>query len=259
MNLYCERFPNSAENDVLFIHGNLASTRWWKPTIEEWRKTAPAGRGSLLAPDWRGCGQNADWHNDTPFTIQDLAQDFFELLDRERLEKVHLVGHSLGGLIALQMMILQPERFNKAVLLDPVGAEGVVFGESMYEAFRQMALSRDLTRTVILSTILGADQVLSQKMAEEFADDAFKAVKGIGSSVLQILKSINLSAGAQSVRTPTLILHGKQDMIIPLKDSEQLASWMPSAKLEILDGVGHCWNVENPARFTKRVRAFLEG
>ncbi len=257
MNLYCERLPNRADSDVLFIHGNLASARWWKPTLEHWPQSS--GSGSLLTADWRGCGRNPDWHSDRQFTIQDLAQDFFELLDRERLDKVQIVGHSLGGLIALQMMILQPERFTKSVLLDPVGAEGVVFDDSMYEAFRQMALNRDLTRTVILSTILNADEALSQQMAEEFADDAFKAVKGIGSSVLEILKSINLSDDARSVQTPTLILHGQQDMIIPLKDSEKLASLMPSAKLEILNGVGHCWNVENPARFTERIHAWLKG
>lgn len=259
MKLYCKRQPASAESDILFIHGNLASTRWWEPTFAAWPKAAPAASGSLLAADWRGCGRNPDWHTDHQFTIQDIAKDFFELLDREKIEKVKVVGHSLGGLIALQMMILEPNRFEKAVFLDPVGAKGVVFDESMYEAFRQMALSRDLTRTVILSTVLSADEALTPELAEGFADDAFKAVKGIGSSVLEILKTIDLSEAAKKVSTPTLILHGKQDSIIPLSDSEKLAALMPSAKLEILDGVGHCWNVENPTRFTKRIHAWLEG
>ncbi len=257
MNLYSERYPNSAHADVLFIHGNLASSRWWKPTLEQWKKLGHKGKASLITADWRGCGRNSEWSNDKQFSIQDLAQDFLNLLDKERLQKVHLVGHSLGGLIALQMMIMAPERFDKAVLLDPVGAEGVVFDDSMYEAFRQMALSPELTRTVILSTVKDADNCLDDKQKDEMAEDGYKAVRGIGSSVLEILKSVNLTEPAREVKVPTLILHGKEDMIIPLKDSEQLAKLMPHAKLEILDGVGHCWNVENPAAFTKRVDTWL--
>lgn len=257
MNLYSERYPNQAHADVLFIHGNLASSRWWKPTLAQWKTHGSKGKHSLLTADWRGCGKNPDWNNDQQFSIQDLAQDFLDLIDKERLQKVHLVGHSLGGLIALQMMTMAPERFAKCVLLDPVGAKGVVFDDSMYEAFRQMALSPDLTKTVILSTIRDADNCLEKQFAEEIAEDGYKAVRGIGSSVLEILKTVDLTGPARDVKVPTLILHGKEDAIIPLKDSEQLAGLMPNAKLEILDGVGHCWNVENPAAFTKRINTWF--
>lgn len=257
MNLYCERYPNQANADTLFIHGNLASHRWWHPTLEEWKKSSAArGKHSLVMADWRGCGRNPDWSGDQSFTLQDLAQDFINLLDRERMATVNLVGHSLGGLIALQMMIMKPERFGKALLLDPVGAQGVVFDDSMYEAFRQMSLSPELTRTVILSTVLNADR-LDTKLADNIAEDGYKAVRGIGTSVLEILKSIDLRERAQQVRVPTLILHGKEDAIIPLKDSEALSQLMPNAQLEVLAGVGHCWNVEDPKAFTARVKEWF--
>lgn len=257
MKLFSERYPNLSKTDTLFIHGNLASSRWWKPVLEQWRALGPTGKASLLFADWRGCGQNPDWKPDQPFALADLAQDFLELLDRERLESVNVVGHSLGGLIALQMMILKPHRVRKAILLDSVGAEGVIFDDSMYEAFRQMALSPDLTRTVILSTVLNSEN-LSKKLQDEFAEDAYKAVRGIGTSVLEILKSVKLTERAQHVNVPTLIVHGKEDKIIPLKDSEHLQSVMPHAQLEVLSGVGHCWNVEDPRAFTLRTRTWFE-
>jgi pimeloyl-ACP methyl ester carboxylesterase len=240
----------------LFIHGNLASTVWWQPAVEEWKKQGPLGRGSLVLADWRGCGQNPEWPSDKPFSIEDLAHDFLDLLEKQGRKQVGLVGHSLGGLIGLQMMILDPERVSKAVLLDPVGAKGVVFDESMYEAFRQMAANRDLTKTVILSTILNQEK-LGDAFKESLADDAFKAVKGIGTSVLEILKTVDLIHAAEAVRVPTLILHGQQDQIIPLKDSELLASLMPKAKLEVLKDAGHCWNVENPAGFVSYLREWF--
>lgn len=257
MNLYCERYPNQSKTDTLFVHGNLASHRWWHPMLEEWKKAGQTGKGSLLLADWRGCGRNPDWSGDKPFTLAELAQDFIDLLGRERLARVNLVGHSLGGLIALQMMIMKPDLFNKAFLLDPVGAQGVVFDDSMYEAFRQMALSPDLTKTVILSTVLNSDR-LDTKLKLAMADDGYKAVRGIGTSVLEILKTVDLRERAQQVKVQTLIAHGKEDAIIPLKDSEALSQLMPNAQLEVLGGVGHCWNVEDPKAFTQRVRAWFQ-
>jgi 3-oxoadipate enol-lactonase len=256
VNLHYEEHSNLAKQDILFLHGNLASTNWWQPTLKEWKKDAPAGTGSLLFADWRGCGRNTDWLDGAAFTLKELAEDFLHLLQRQQKDQISLVGHSLGGLIALQMMALDPRRISRAVLLDPVGARGVVFDDSMYDAFRQMAASRDLTRMVILSTIRGEEN-LPLDYKELLADDAFKAVKGIGTSVLEILKTVDLTEEAAQVKTPTLILHGQHDQIIPLKDSEELASMMPNAKLEILPDAGHCWNVENPAALVKRLRQWL--
>ncbi|MGE4133737.1 MAG: alpha/beta fold hydrolase [Bdellovibrionales bacterium] len=256
MNLYCERYPNQAADNILFIHGNLASTAWWQPMLGEWRKLGSTGPASLIFADWRGCGQNPEWPPAEVFSIANLAEDFIHLLERERIKKINLVGHSLGGLIALQMMILRPDLVSKAMLLDPVGAGGVVFDDSMYEAFRQMAQSRDLTRTVILSTVLRHDHI-AESFKDQIAEDAYKAVRGIGSSVLEILKTVDLRAPAKTVKIPTLIVHGREDAIIPLKDSEELAKLMPAAQLEVLEGVGHCWNLENPSAFCQRVRKWF--
>jgi len=258
VNPYCERHAAVFKQDTLFLHGNLASHRWWHPALKEIRNLGLKGQGAALFSDWRGCGENEAWPIDRQFTIEDLAEDQLQLLDRLNLKKdVSLVGHSLGGLIALQMMIMDQGRFSRAVLLDPVGAKGVVFDESMYEAFRQMAQSAELTRMVILSTVMNSDQ-LDDAFKNQIADDAFKAVKGIGASVLEILKTVDLTTGAAKVKVPTLILHGEKDQIIPKSDSEALSKTMPAARLEILADHGHCWNVENPKAFITRVNQWLE-
>jgi pimeloyl-ACP methyl ester carboxylesterase len=224
--------------------------------LEQWRKGKSSGKASLLFADWRGCGHNPDWSGDKAFTLAELAQDYLDLLDLERMQKVNIVGHSLGGLIALQMMLMKPEKINKAFLLDSVGAQGVVFDDSMYEAFRQMAASPELTRTVVLGTILNAEQ-LPPELKSQIAEDGYKAVRGIGTSVLEILKTVDLRERVQHINVPTLIAHGQEDAIIPLKDSEALSDLLPNAQLEVLSQVGHCWNVENPQEFTKRVRAWF--
>lgn len=256
MNLYCERYPNLANRDVLFIHGNLASSRWWHPLLEEWRTKGSTGRHSLLMADWRGCGHNEDWPQSEAFDLTDLAHDYLELIEKERLQSVTVVGHSLGGLIAQQMMIEQPQKIDKAVLLDSVGPKGVVFDDSMYEAFRQMALSPDLTRTVILSTVLNSER-LPSRLKDQIAEDGYKAVRGIGSSVLQILRSVDICDRIAQVKIPTLILHGAKDQIIPVADSELLARLMPNSTLEVLADAGHCLNVENPRELVRRLRSWI--
>ncbi len=257
MKLFYEQHAGLSKQDTLFLHGNLASHRWWHPALKEMKKSA--GPGRVVLSDWRGCGENEPWPSDRQFTIEDLAKDNLELLNSLNMTKeVALVGHSLGGLIALQMMILDPQRFSRAVLLDPVGAKGVVFDESMYEAFRQMAASAELTRMVILSTVMNSED-LADDFKNKIADDAFKAVKGIGASVLEILKTVDLTTGAAQVRVPTLIIHGENDAIIPKADSQALQRIMPDAQLEILAGGGHSWNVENPQAFTERVQKWLNG
>jgi pimeloyl-ACP methyl ester carboxylesterase len=254
VNLYFEKHTGLTRRDTIFIHGNLASSKWWRPTVEAWRAAGSLGPGALYLADWRGCGQNPEWAQDHSFTLRDLAADFLELIENENLGECDLVGHSLGGLIALQMMQMSPKRFARAVLLDPVGAEGVVFDEGMYEAFRQMAAQPELTKAVILSTVRAT---LEPGFAETIAADAFKAVRGIGTSVLEILKSVDLRKDLRTVDTPTLILHGAHDAIIPLVDSEKLAKILLNAQFEILPEAGHCWNVEDPKAFTARVRAWL--
>ena len=254
--IYSEKYPKLAKEDTLFIHGNLASTVWWKPTLAEWQKAGSLGNGDLIFADWRGCGRNPAWPIDKQFTIEELAQDFLDLIKQMGKEKVAVVGHSLGGLIALQMMLIDPAKVSKAVLLDPVGADGVVFDDSMYDAFKQMALNRNLTEMVIMSTVKDQSH-FTPELTKAVVDDAFKAVQGIGSSVLQILKSVRLSDQVAQIKNPTLLLHGRHDQIIPLKDSEDLSKKLPNVTFEVLEEAGHCWNVENPSAFVKRLRAWF--
>ncbi|MGE0528682.1 MAG: alpha/beta fold hydrolase, partial [Bdellovibrionales bacterium] len=98
---------------------------------------------------------------------------------------------------------------------------------------------------------------LSQDFVDHIAGDAYKAVRGIGKAVLEILKSVDLRSEIQLVQTPTLILHGVHDRVIPLDDSRQLHDLHSRSRLELLHDAGHCWNVENPDDFARRIREWL--
>src|SRR5438132_1597853 len=106
----------------VFVHGNFASWRWWKPVLDK----LPAGwRG--IAPDLRGCGETGDAPDATraPFAIPELSADLGSFVDALDLGVVHLVGHSLGGAVALQYALQHQARVRSLTLVAPAPPTGL--------------------------------------------------------------------------------------------------------------------------------------
>lgn len=250
--------PGLVPESVFFIHGNLASNRWWLPAEEVWTakaKSRPA-TGSLIYGEFRGCGKSSAPKNESEVDMHRFADDFIGLIKANGLGPVHLVGHSTGGLIAALMMAKEPTLFKKAVLLDPVGATGVTFDPSMIAAFEQMKADRGLTATVIGSTIHEND-ASSDFFQQVIVEDAFSAVKSVGHLVLKALDGLDARTELKTVRNSILVLHGEHDRLLSVDASRALADLMPGARFETFMGCGHCANVEAPKKFVEKVDSFL--
>ncbi|MGE4133819.1 MAG: alpha/beta fold hydrolase [Bdellovibrionales bacterium] len=256
VSLYSRQIEDCLPYPTLFIHGNLASSKWWEPTIEAFKslKSVNKNKPAILA-DMRGCGKNPD--STESFTIFDLAQDFISILNEQNLPKVHIVGHSVGGLIALAAMVRAPDKFSRCVLLDPVGPKGILFDQSMYDAFTAMANDKNLTAQVILGTIYKAN--LTDEFKQFIVSDAFKAVKGVGSNVLEMLKDTDISTQVATIQQPVLVLHGQFDSVLKIEDSRVLASQLPNGKFQEIRGHGHCLNIEDPKKLAGILKDFLFG
>ena len=244
--------------DLVLIHGNLASSRWWGPLIEAWRKRRPdtSRSGSLILADWRGCGKSSDPRGPAELRMETLAGDYLRLLDHLGIAQADVVGHSTGGTIALCAMCLEPARVRKAVLLDSVGAVGVRFGDEMKAAFRAMASDKALTATVIGSTIRGNDPQ-SAFFKEVVVEDAYRAVRAQGLWLLEALEGLDLARSLRSLRQPVLVLHGEHDTLLAKAESRQLASLLPNGRYLELAGCGHCGNIEAPEAFAQVLKEFL--
>lgn len=253
-----EVMDNLLPATTLFIHGNLASNRWWYPTQDAFLKqNKTAGfTGKMISAEFRGCGQSSAPKTESEVSMNRLADDFIALVKANTWGKINLVGHSTGGLIAGLMLAKAPELFNKAVFLDPVGAKGVTFHESMTVAFEQMKNDKGLVSVVMASTIYANDEK-SDFFRQVVVEDAFSAVSKVGVLILKALDGLDTTAQISSVKHPVLVLHGEHDQLLPMADSKQMAALMKNGHFEVIVGHGHCTNVEDPALFVQMISNFL--
>jgi pimeloyl-ACP methyl ester carboxylesterase len=243
-----------APHPTLFIHGNVASSRWWQPTVESLANRHPEADRLLIAPDWRGCGLS-DIANG-PLSLEILADDQIALLDHLGIERAHLVGHSTGGLIGLIAMARAPERFGKAVLLDPVYHKGLHIDEETRNRFDLMAQDTSLMETVIGSTILGNDSQ-NPFFQSVIVNDAVSAMRKLGQRVLNMLSEVDYTATIKKLHHRILVLHGEYDEVLPKDHSQQLANVLINGEFYELKGHGHCANIENASKFAQCLDEYL--
>jgi pimeloyl-ACP methyl ester carboxylesterase len=242
-------------SDTIFIHGNLASNRWWEPAAEIWSRRSSRGSGRMICAEWRGFGGT-----DAPATEEELhpsiiASDYVALARSMGLKRANIVGHSTGGLIALLAAAQEPSLFGRLLLLDPVAPTGIQFDDSMYAAFDQMSVDPQLTATVIGGTILNNNP--DSEFFRLLARDAFHIAKPNWRGVLRNLKTLDVRPQVATVQNQTLVLHGEHDVLLPREGSEALARLLPNGRFEVVKGQGHCANVENPELFVRLVDEFL--
>ena len=249
---------SSYDRNVLFIHGNLASKEWWIPSMEYFGRRG--GNSHLVAADWRGYGDSKGITSAEQIDFKLFAKDMIALLEQKDMTDVTLVGHSTGGFIALLAALEKPELFNKIVLLDSVGPEGLHIPEPtapVYEHFVKMSEDFEYCKVVLAATINGCDPNSPQflpLLEKTFASD--KAMfKGVIENLngphdyKEALKALNIS---------TLVIHGDKDLVLTMDVAETLDSLLPNSKLHVAEGYGHSMNMENPEAFAQLCESFWD-
>ncbi len=212
----------------------------------------------LIAYDHRGIGRSG--RVSEPFSIADLADDAAALLDALELERAHVVGISMGGMVAQEFALRHGHRLRslslgctycggpEARLTD----QGVMqmLGEAMLSGDRQRAIRTGWE--VNVSPGYAADQNHYATWFE--VAEAFPAPVPVIMLQLQAIQGHDTSDRLPGLDVPTLVIHGTEDQMLHADNGRLVARLVPGARLEIMDGIGHLFFWEEPERSAALIR-----
>ena len=264
---------HQSKGTVLLNIGMGASALDWPPKFV--REFVDSGY-QVIRYDQRGTGMSdwvADWDSKKPYSLTDMAEDAVAVLDALKINEAHLVGLSMGGMIAQEIAINHPDRVSTLTLmlttgyvLDPEipGLTSNYFVNSMVKGipllkYRIAGGEKNLIKERVAKTIfgLGYDELDIKEIAELVLYDLRKR-KGINfRGVLQHRKAVEVSPSRyeklKTIDIPTLVIHGTDDQFIPVEHGKKLVELIPNAKGMWIDGVGHIFPLPNMDEITKKI------
>jgi len=241
---------------VLLLQGLGVDSRGWAL-----QRLALGRRHRLLAVDNRGVGGSAAAPQ--PFSLNRMADDAVRVLDAEGVGEAHVIGASMGGVLAQLVAVLEPDRVRSLTLACTAcrhhewrrellaswaadvraGGMGALRGD---DGLRWLVGPRLHRRFGVWLNLMA--RLLAQAPPQSFA-----------AQVEAILDAPDvLRFELVTVEAPALVITGSQDLLTPMGDAEELAELLSNARLEELRGVGHALMVEAPSTFNHAVLDFLE-
>lgn len=252
---------------LLLLHGLGCDHTTWDPVIRQLAK-----KYTVIAPDLLGHGQSDKPRAD--YSVGGYANGMRDLLTVLGVDKVTVVGHSLGGGVAMQFGYQFPERTERIILVAPggLGPEvtpliravslpgfNQVMGLLTLPGVRHLGKAglHALARTGLTATH-DLDEVA--EIYESFHDPrARKAISHVVRAVVdtrgQLVTMVDRAYLTQAM--PMLVVWGEQDMVIPVKHARTAATVAPGAMVEVLGNSGHFPHKDHPERFVKIVNDFI--
>jgi pimeloyl-ACP methyl ester carboxylesterase len=250
---------------VLLTHGIGESLEFWQPQIEVLGKTM-----RLVAWDMPGHGES-----DIPMSamdLQTLARNGWLLLDRLGIGSAHLVGNSLGAAVSLRMAGQNASRARSLLL-----ANAATFGPDVFGAFKVMTLpvlgelmNRPGAKAVEMQikAIVHRAHAISPQVRAAIERNIHRP--GGAAHFLATLRLLTGLRGQREgvwqestrllrdVKVPTLVLHGRQDVVLPVTHSERAHALVAGSDLQVWEDCGHTPQLEQPAAFNAALAALVQ-
>ena len=266
---YCEHSGDDHAETILFLHGSGPGVTAWS----NWQFALPAlaERFQCLAPDLAGFG--ATEHPQNPPTgmrswMRLWVDQCLALLDARKLEKVHLVGNSMGGAIALHLMMEAPERFECVVLMGPIGTPHRITPEldrlwGFYDD-PSVKMFRGIIRWFVYDDTFIADRLdtIAQTRFEAAMNPevqrSFKAMfPAPRQTVIDDLVVPELAL--RRMDHSVLLVHGRDDKIVPLETSLYLLQHFSKVQLHVFGQCSHWTQIEFAKKFNQLLAQFFTG
>jgi pimeloyl-ACP methyl ester carboxylesterase len=229
-------------------------TSWYEQTLEF------ARHFRVIVFDNRGAGRTDK--PDAPYSIQQMAEDTAGLLDALKVERIALLGISMGGMIAQEFALAHQDRLSSLILgctnfggpgtvsASPQVIEALIANENANADQRKLQLRSSFSDDAIANRsdmIERHEKVRAQYLMPPFAYQR----------QLQAVMGFNAAPRLGTIRVPTMVMTGRDDILVPPENAKLIASRIPGATLRELPGA-HLFFTEHPAEFNREVIAFVK-
>ncbi|MFX1566902.1 MAG: alpha/beta fold hydrolase [Promethearchaeota archaeon] len=245
----------------LLIRGLSSSLESWPPySIAQFSKIF-----KTIVFDNRGAGKS-----DTPdgeYSAKMMADDTIGLIDNLDIKNLYLLGFSMGGCIAQELVLNYPKKVKKLVLtsswcgpshgIPPIPGKNpftdmlTLLKEKNYEK-----VARNLTEALFPENYKKNNPNIIKKVIDNYMNNP-PSPKGFEGQSAYV-ESFDTYERLSEITIPTLILHGTEDVILPVENAKILAENIPSAELILFENTGHGMNIQENKRWTQKVIEFLK-
>ena len=198
---------------------------------------------------WAGLKHKLGFTPKAPYSLQDMAMDALGVLDALQVRRAHVVGVSMGGMIAQRVALAAPERvLSLTSIMSSSGARGLPNADpkvikSLLSRPASQAPADVADHYIRLFTAIGSPdfRVPEAEMRERILAGISRSYRPIGTmrQMLAIVSDDRRSRELHRIACPTLVLHGRADPLVPLAHGEDTARRIPGAKLVTIAGMGH--------------------
>lgn len=216
---------------LILLHGLAGSSDWWQRNFD-----ACCGYFETYRLDFAGFGES---RGQGPFDLQNAVRSLMHWMDERGIERAHVVGHSMGGLIAARLAAIAPDRVEKLVLVD---AAFLHFDPGLLK--RGIGIAREALRS-------------SPEIVTMFIRDSLRAHPLSAITATSQLLRADWRDDLRRITAPLLIIWGALDQVTPLKIGEAIKSAIPGSRLVVIDQAGHNVMWDQPDRFNDVLLSFL--
>jgi 3-oxoadipate enol-lactonase len=251
----------AGDETVLMVMGLGGRATDWGPEVP----SALAQRYRVVRLDNRGVGFSP--HVPGGYTLNDMAKDATAVLDAVGVERAHVVGYSMGGMISQLIALEHPARVNRLVLVSTHFGGATCVGptpeaQRLFDPTEFLTRGRDAVSMMrfTLDTLAAPGLVDKNPEALNLMVANVRAAPTTPTAFMAQIQAIMGSDRADLVKNitkPTLIIHGTVDPLVPFENGLMLRDRIAGSRLAVLDGVGHMPMLECPAKLSELLLGFL--
>lgn len=247
---------------VVLVHGLDGCWQNWLETIPHLSRSHRVialdlpGFGHTPMPQWR-------------ISVPAFSSALIQFMDALGVERADLIGNSLGGLVAAECALTRPERVDRLVLIAPAGISSAEVRSEpalmvarlmaglapLWMRFQERAIRRPRLLTSAFRTIFHRPAGLRRELLFEHYSNGSGRPGFL--AAIEAVVGHRFSRSLEELQSPTLIVWGRDDMILPVGDAAAYGRRLPDSRTVIFDGTGHLPQLERPVRFNRLLDEFL--